>query len=66
VHVRADVAEPIAEALNRAISLALTRPALRQAFESTGAEVYDAMSLSQAQALYLQSIKLHRSLAMPR
>jgi tripartite-type tricarboxylate transporter receptor subunit TctC len=66
VHVRADVAEPVARALNRAVSLALSQPALREAFESTGAKVYGAMSLEQAQALYLQSMELYRRLAQPR
>ena len=63
VHVRADTPEATALRLNQALAAALARPELRQAVESTGAKVFDAMPLAPTQEAYLQSVKLHRALA---
>lgn len=65
IHVSAAVPEALAVRLNEAVNAALARPELRQAVQSSGATVFDAMSLAQAQELYMQDVKRHRAMWAP-
>lgn len=63
LHVSARVSDEIAAQLHQAAYAALARPELRQAVQSSGATVFDPMSLDQVQAAYLREVKRYRTMA---
>lgn len=65
LHVSTRVSDAIASQLHQAAYAALTRPEFRQAVQSTGATLFDPMSLEQVQLAYAREIQRYRKMAQP-
>jgi tripartite-type tricarboxylate transporter receptor subunit TctC len=63
LHVNGKVPDAAAEVLNKAAYAVLAKPEVRSAIEQSGAMVGQPMNLQQAQAAYLEEIKLYEGIA---
>lgn len=62
VHVSNSVPAPIVEQLNKAVLAALAKPEVRKSIESSGATIFEPMSVQQAHTFYLNDVKVLSSL----
>jgi tripartite-type tricarboxylate transporter receptor subunit TctC len=63
IHVSAKTPDGVVLALNKSAYAALATPEVKKTFEATGATLFDAMSLAEANAFYVKEAAFYQSIA---